>query len=167
LLFDRANLVRTFWFIAMFCEGPYSGGAVATQLEPLKTILTTNEEAKAMKGRLEQIKGIAHDMVGQYGDPKGEHKPWPRTGGTRGATQAALAIAVGPDTEKRTPWQLTLDWWQNKYGDEEENARARCCGREMQHALIAAGRRAPTANKRKWAFEAMGIPAEWLQKEQP
>jgi hypothetical protein len=64
----------------MCCEGPYSGGAVATQLEPLKTILTTNEEAKAMKGRLEQIKGIAHDMVGQYGDPNGEHKPWPRPG---------------------------------------------------------------------------------------
>jgi hypothetical protein len=87
--------------------------------------------------------------------------------GFREDQQPVFVTAVGPDTEKRTPWQLTLDWWQNKYGDEEENARARCCGREMQHALIAAGRRAPTANKRKWAFEAMGIPAEWLQKEQP
>jgi hypothetical protein len=66
--------------------------------------------------------------------------------------------AVGPDTEKRTPWELTLEWWNKSYGDEEENAHARCCGREIQHALIAAGRRTPTANKRKWAFEAMCIP---------
>jgi hypothetical protein len=58
----------------------------------------------------------------------------------RGDQQAVtIMTAVGPDTEKRTPWELTFDWWKNKYGDEAENARARCCGREMQHALIAAG----------------------------
>jgi hypothetical protein len=80
--------------------------------------------------------------------------------------QISLA-GMGPDTEKRTPWEITLEWWKNKYGDEEENARARCCGREMQWALVAAARRSITPNKRKWAIKALGIPAAWLDMESP
>jgi hypothetical protein len=37
----------------------------------------------------------------------------------------------------------------------------------MQWALIAAARRSITPNKRKWAIKALGIPAEWLDMEQP
>lgn len=66
LLHDRQNLVNTFWCVSKCCEGPYLGRPVATQLQPLKTILTTNEEAKAMKARLDHILEVASTMVDQY-----------------------------------------------------------------------------------------------------
>lgn len=76
-----------------------------------------------------------------------------------------VATIWGPDTEKRTPWEITLEWGKNNYGDEEENARARCCAIEMQYALTAAARRSVTRNKRKWAIEDLGIPLGWLDME--
>jgi hypothetical protein len=85
-----------------------------------------------MKEAVDHIIMVAHNAVGQYGDPEGEHQRWPRTGGTGGTGQATVAVAVGPDTEKRAPWQLTLDWCQNKYGDEEENAREHDRGTHRQ-----------------------------------
>jgi len=119
--------------------------------------IATNEEA--MKIRLDHILEVASTMVGQYG-PSGYKTLWDSLEG-----QPVAMIPVGPDTEKRTPWEITLEWWNKSFGDEEENARARCCGREMQDALIAAARRSITPDKRKWAIEALGIPEAYLDME--
>jgi hypothetical protein len=76
----RNELVFTFWYVAMCCEGPFSGRPVATQLQPLKTILGTKEEAMIMKERLDHILEVADTMVDRYGNPDGKIKPWPRPG---------------------------------------------------------------------------------------
>ena len=76
----RNEMLQTFWYVSKCCEQPYSGPPVATQLEPLKTILATNEEAKAMRLTLNLIVEIADTMVDRYGNPDGKIKPWPRTG---------------------------------------------------------------------------------------
>src|SRR6266850_1017436 len=64
----RNELVRTFWYVSKRCEGPYSGRPVATQLQPLKTILTTSEEAKVMKQVLDHVVEVADTMVDRYGN---------------------------------------------------------------------------------------------------
>jgi hypothetical protein len=76
----RNEMLQTFWYVSKCCEQPYSGPPVATQLEPLETILTTNEEAKAMRLTLNLIVEIADTMVDRYGNPDGNIKPWPRPG---------------------------------------------------------------------------------------
>jgi hypothetical protein len=76
----RNELVRTFWYVGACCEHPYSGRPVATQLQPLKTILTTNEEANVMKQVLDHVVEVADTMVDRYGNPDGKIKPWPQPG---------------------------------------------------------------------------------------
>jgi hypothetical protein len=65
----RNELVQTFWYVAACCAGPHLGRPVATQLEPLKTILATNEAAMAMKETLDHLLEVASTMVDRYAKP--------------------------------------------------------------------------------------------------
>ena len=76
----RNEMVMTFWYVSACCAGPHLGRPVATELQPLKTILATNEEARAMKHVLDLVVEIADTMVDRYGNPDGKIKPWPRPG---------------------------------------------------------------------------------------
>jgi hypothetical protein len=62
LLFDRENLVRSFWYV--------------------RECLERSQDEKEMKEAVDHIIGVAGDMVNQYGDPKGAHQRWPRPGST-------------------------------------------------------------------------------------
>jgi hypothetical protein len=76
----RNELVFTFWYVAMCCEGPYFDGEMMYPLSetPPPPPISTNEEG--MKERLDHILVVADTMVDRYGNPNGKIKPWPRPG---------------------------------------------------------------------------------------